>query len=60
MIETGNLCNILPRGIDGSDVVFAQLKRKPFHKFPVTSEPVRSKKLNYLLQFFTEKNPFVC
>jgi len=27
-VETGNVCNILPRGIDRSNVEFVQLKHK--------------------------------
>jgi len=42
-VETGNICNILPRGADSSGVVYVQLKRKLSHKFPVISEPSASR-----------------
>jgi len=37
-VETGNVCNVLLRGVDSSNVVFVQLKRKLSHKFPVMTE----------------------
>ena len=50
------MCNILPRGVDSSGVVFVQLKRKLSHKFPVITEPVRQEKMHSLLQFLIENN----
>ena len=55
-VETGNVCNVLPRGVDSSGVVFVQLKRKLSHKFPAISEPVRPGILDSLLRFLVENN----
>jgi len=52
----GAICNILPRGVDSSNVVFVQLKRKLSHKFPVITERVRKEKLDTFLRFLIENN----
>ena len=53
-IETDNICNILPRGIDSNGLILLKLKRKLCYRGHVLFEPVRpdvvKETLNYLKQ----------
>ena len=55
-IETGNVCNTLPRSNNENHVLFVQLKRKLSFKYAVISEQVRSEKLLEVLSFLIENN----
>ena len=55
-VQTENVCNILPRGIDSSGLVFVQLKRKMSYKWHVYSEGVRPQILHAMLQYLKENN----
>lgn len=56
-LETGDVCNNLPRGADSSGVIMLKLKRKMVFRGHVLFEPVRPDYVKSALLYLKLSNP---